>query len=78
MIENIKTLFHQLDNKTDFILLASEDLGKSPNTLRHHWLSKSGFWRVPEEYQPRLVELLQNTLATKNAKKIEVESETVK
>ena len=62
MIENIQNLFSELNNKTKFIKEAADDLNKSPNTLRHHWFSNSGFWSIPEEYQPRVVELLQNKI----------------
>jgi len=67
MIENIKKLWKQIDNKTNFIVMAANDLDKSPNTLRHHWFSNSGFWSVPEEHQPRVIELLQNTIKEQKA-----------
>jgi len=60
MIENIKTLYSRINKKTKFIEMAADDLEKSPLTLRHHWFS--AFWSIPEEYQERVVELLQNTI----------------
>jgi hypothetical protein len=67
MIENIQKLWKKLDNKTEFIKLVAEDLDRSPNTLHNHWFAR--FWQVPEEHQPRVVELLQNTI--KNQKQPE-------
>ena len=62
-IDNIKSLWQQLPNdgsKTEFIKLAAEDLGKSPNTIHNHWFAR--FWQVPEQYEDRVIELLQNTI----------------
>lgn len=59
-IDNIKELYAQLNKKTQFIIDCANDLGKSPLSLRQHWFSK--FWAIPEDYQDRVVELLQNTI----------------
>lgn len=66
MIENIQELYSQIDEKTKFIILASNHLGKSPLTLRNHWFS--AFWSIPEEYQEQIVKLLQNTIKKQNTK----------
>lgn len=66
MKDNIKELWKMVDKKTEFIQAAAEDLDKSPLTLRQHWFGS--FWSIPEEHQPRIVELLQNTIANQNKK----------
>lgn len=79
MIENIKNLYTEIQDKTAFLLMASKDLKRSPKTLRNHWFSNTGFWSIPEEKQARVVELLQNTIAKQNeTKEIEVNDEEVK
>ena len=60
MIQNIKNLWKEIDNKTAFIEMAAKDLNRSPNTLHNHWFAR--FWQVPEEHQSRVVELLQRTI----------------
>lgn len=66
MIDNIKSLYGQVQKKTTFIIMAAEVLGKSPLTLRQHWFG--ALWAIPEEHQPRVVELLQNTILSQNTK----------
>lgn len=66
MIENIKKLYSQVDYKTGFIEDVADALGKSPNTLRHHWFARSGFWSIPEEHQPKVVEMLQSQIKKQN------------
>ncbi len=66
MIENIQELYAQINHKTNFIKMAAKDLGKSPLTLRAHWFGL--FWAIPEHHQPRVVELLQNTIKKQNEK----------
>lgn len=71
-IDNIKNLWQQLGNsgeKTEFILLLASETGKSPNTIRQHWLSNAGFWSIPEDEQDRVIELLQKTIAIQNTSK---------
>lgn len=62
LIDNIKNLWPEISHKTSFIELVAEDLDKAPSTLRQHWFSNTGFWSVPEEYQARVVELMQNRI----------------
>lgn len=59
MKDEIKKLFHNLEDKTAFILHLSEILNKSPNTLRHHWFSNYGFWAIPEKYVVEVYEELK-------------------
>ena len=57
---NIKTLYQNINKKSDFITYASSYFNKEYNTIKNHWLSKFGGWSVPEEYQDEMVKLLQN------------------
>jgi len=59
-IETIKMLYNQLKVKKDFILIVAEDLDKSTGTLQQHWFSR--FWSIPKDYQPRVIELLKQTI----------------
>ncbi len=68
MIQNIKNLYAQIDKKVDFLIELANDLDKSPNTMRNHWFGN--FWSIPEEYQERVVELLQNRIALQNESKV--------
>ena len=64
MIENIKNLYGQINQKTKFIGEVAADLGKNPQYVRSHWFSS--FWTIPEIYQGRVVELLQNKIKAQN------------
>jgi hypothetical protein len=63
--ENIETLYHQLESKSDFIRLVAKELKKRPGTLQNHWFS--GFFSVPEAHEDRVIELLQNTIKGQNS-----------
>lgn len=67
-IENIKNMYSKINKKTQFIGMVAEDLGKNPQYVRGHWFS--AFWTIPEHYQNRVIELLQNTIANQ-PKKVE-------
>ncbi|WP_438423217.1 hypothetical protein [Aquimarina macrocephali] len=60
MIENIKKLYAKVEDKQKFIEVVAEEFGKDPRTLQNHWFIR--FFSVPDKYQARVVELLQNTL----------------
>jgi uncharacterized protein (DUF1778 family) len=64
MIENIKTLYGQLDDKTTFIETVAKEVGKKVITVRTHWFCR--YFAIPDEYQERVVELLQNTIKNQN------------
>ena len=63
-IEVIRELYDQIDKKTKFIIKVAKDLGKSPQTVRVHWFAQ--FWSIPEEYQQRVIELLEETIKNQN------------
>ena len=58
-IKEIKTRYRKLDNKKKFIEEVCEAVGRSHNTVRHHWFSDSGFWSVPRQYQSTVLSLLK-------------------
>lgn len=58
-IENIKRLWLEIENKTDFILKASKFFNRKPNTLRTHWFCGAGFWSVPEDKEDKVIEFMQ-------------------
>ena len=64
-IENIKHLYAQIENKTQFIQLVADDLGLSPRYLRNHWFG--AFWSIPKKYIDRVIALLQSTIRLQNA-----------
>lgn len=61
-IDNIKSLYAQVNSKSKFLIATAEDLGKRAGTLKSHWFSDSGLWSVPEEHEDRVIELLQKTI----------------
>ena len=60
----IKALYAQIDKKTKFIIEVADYFGKSPQSLRVHWFSS--FWSIPEEYQDKLIILLEQKIETQN------------
>lgn len=60
-IDNIKTLYKQVWVKGDFIHLVALDLKLSWGHVRNQMFSA---WVIPEKYQDRIIELLQNTIKT--------------
>ena len=69
MIENIKILMAQVDNKTKAVVAVADACGKSPQTVRAHWLCDSGFWSVPESEQETVNRVLQNVVKLENEAK---------
>jgi len=65
-IDNIKRLYKEVKKKSDFLVLAAEDLNRTYNTLRHHWFGQG--WQIPKEHQQRVIALLQNTIKKQNEK----------
>lgn len=66
MIENIKILYNQLHDKVAFVQLVAKEFDNKPQSIANNWFSR--FWSVPDVHQPRVVELLQNTIANQNQK----------
>lgn len=60
MIDNIKYLYDQIEDKTEFIKEVAKDRKKRPLTIRNHWFGQ--FLAIPEEHQERVIELLQNKI----------------
>ncbi len=69
MKENIKQLFRNVENKTEFIELLSKEFNRKPASIRNNWFS--AFYSIPQENEARVVELLQRTIAAQNRKPVE-------
>tara|TARA_R110001606_G_scaffold398025_1_gene576073 strand:- start:1302 stop:1532 length:231 start_codon:yes stop_codon:yes gene_type:complete len=65
-IDNIISLYGKIDNKTEFIKVVAKDTKRKPNTVRTHWFSSANFYSIPEEFQDRVIQLAQNTIACQN------------
>ena len=66
MIDNIKNLFQQIENRTDCIATISGATGIKGNTIARHWLTDSGFWSIPEKHQETVVTILQKIIKKQN------------
>lgn len=62
-IDNIKNLWGQIGNKTDFIKEFAPVVGRSPSTLHNHWFAR--FWTVPIEFQDQTIKYMQNYIRNK-------------
>lgn len=60
MDNRIKERYALINKKTSFIKKAAQELGKSPSTIRNHWVG--GFWMVPENSQSKFLELIEEEL----------------
>ncbi len=60
MTNNIKKMYSNIINKKKFIELVAKKLDKNPVSIKNHWFT--GFFKIPEEEQEAVVELLQNTI----------------
>ena len=65
-IEEIKSLYHQVEHKTRFIASAAKEFEKSPQAMKNHWLCDSGFWSVPKKHQAKLIKLLKRQIQIQN------------
>lgn len=66
-IDNIKNLWKEINQKSKFMEIVANDLGKSKKTLRVYWFSNYGDWAVPDNHQDRVIELLQNTIKSQSS-----------
>jgi|TARA_R110002111_G_scaffold8225_2_gene30728 hypothetical protein len=64
MENNIKNLYDQIENKFDFILLLANEFKVKPNSVRTNWFAT--YYSIPEKHEPRVIELLQNTIKSQN------------
>jgi hypothetical protein len=60
-IEEIKTLYSQIEKKVKFIQYVASKVNRSPKTLRNHWFAE--FWSIPLEYQETVKLLLEETIS---------------
>jgi hypothetical protein len=63
-IENIKNLWNEIDYKTGFIVVASEEFKRSKNTLHNHWFAR--WFSIPETEQDNVVKFMQNYIKNQN------------
>ncbi len=59
-IDNIQTLYSQLNDTKKFIQLVADDLKKKPLSLQNNWFRN--FWAIPTQYEYRVIQLLQRTI----------------
>lgn len=67
--DNIKKLWNKLPSdgsKYKFRALCAKEFNRSKKTIKIHWFSNSGDWSVPEEFQDRVIQLLQITISLQN------------
>ena len=64
MNQNIKHLFDQIENKQGFVILLSNEFKVKPNSIRNNWFSS--YYAIPNKHEPRVIELLQNTIQRQN------------
>ena len=70
MTQNIKDLFRNVKNKTEFIELLSKEFDRKPASIRNNWFAS--FYSIPQEHEERVVELLQRTIIAQNLKAVAV------
>ena len=61
-IDNIRNLYKKVYKKTNFIGTVALDLQLSPQYVRCNYFS--GLWVIPDKYQDRINQILQNTIRT--------------
>lgn len=59
-IEEIKSLYGQIKEKTKAIELIAVNIGRSPRSLRNHWFSE--FWAIPLEHQKAVKKHLEEII----------------
>lgn len=57
-IDNIKTLWKQINSKTQFMIEFSKSIDRSTNTLHNHWFAR--FWSVPKTLEDETISYMQN------------------
>ena len=58
-MKEIKDLYSQLNNKSEFVDVVSEKFNKNPGTVRNHWLYGNA---MPLEYQKEFRRLLKKAV----------------
>jgi len=64
----IKERYALINKKTAFIKKAAGVMGKSPNTLRNHWVG--GFWMTPGDSQDEFLKLINEEIEDQKLKEI--------
>jgi hypothetical protein len=65
LIDNIKFLFEQIENKTDFYDAVSKEFGVEVDSVRVGWFYR---FALPKKYKVKenLITFMQNYIANKN------------
>lgn len=63
-IDNIKTLWKQINSKTKFIIEFSKSINRSTNTLHNHWFAR--FWAIPKPLEDETIYYMQNYIMNQN------------
>lgn len=74
MIENLKTLVSVMDSKTDFVTEVCNYYGTSHKATLQNWFQ--GYWSIPEDKLPKVVEMAQNYLYQQNQRQLKVLKES--
>lgn len=64
MIENIKTLYQQIDDRRAVVVSIAEEFGLKPISVANNWFGS--YWAIPDRHQERVAEILQNAIRIQN------------
>jgi len=62
---NIKSLFNQIENKFEFILLLSNEFKVKPTSIRTNWFST--YYSIPKKHEAKVIELLKYAIKQQNS-----------
>lgn len=74
MIENLKKLVSEMHVKSDFVQEVTFYYGTSYKATYQNWFQ--GVWGIPEDKQPKVIEMAQNFLFKQNQRERQVLRET--
>jgi hypothetical protein len=74
MIDNLKMLISEMDNKSEFVKEVAEYYKQSFDYLFMNWFQKD--WKVPVSKLPKIIEMAQNWLFAQNQRKEKVLKDT--
>ena len=63
-MDNIKSLYPQINEKTKFISEVAKEFDLNPQYVRSHYFSS--FWTIPQDKQLKVIQMLQNKIAEQN------------
>ena len=74
MLDNLKKLVSEMDSKTNFVNEVSNFYGTSHKATMQNWFQ--GYWSIPEDKLPKVIEIAQNYLFNQNKRQRKVLEET--